>query len=368
MIKETISSILKSILFIFFIFLLWVISLSYFTKVNYLFVPAFLIITTICGVILYRHFKKIVIQILPTLTRCQKFYVPSELYASPHNKHEIVTNIVNKFISSYITKNNLTPPAYINYFLMDSEKIQVLKNLIEQETEIDIAIDELKKYIIVQFHALNYQNFKNRVLCNVPAVDQKTNELGSSMKSYATTYYKLFAENNDYDTYMDNLLCEVFLNDFVPINEIRQELRVELMKNNLNNPHFSLDNFYTISDVDNMDGYTFEFFVAALLKNMGYWCKITPSSGDQGADIIAEKHGKKTAVQCKNYSDKVGNKAIQEVVASIKYYYCDRGLVITNNYLTDSAIELAQVNAIDYWDRDKLVELLNNYPVPKELS
>ena len=47
---------------------------------------------------------------------------------------------------------------------------------------------------------------------------------------------------------------------------------------------------------------------------------VTPQSGDQGADLIIEKYGLKFVVQCKFYSNPVGNKAVQEVIAAKGFY------------------------------------------------
>ncbi|WP_368087110.1 restriction endonuclease [Bacillus sp. L27] len=42
-------------------------------------------------------------------------------------------------------------------------------------------------------------------------------------------------------------------------------------------------------------------------------------------------------MQVKRYSDKVLNKAVQEVIAGIAYYKLDQGVVITNTYFTKQA-------------------------------
>ena len=66
-------------------------------------------------------------------------------------------------------------------------------------------------------------------------------------------------------------------------------------------------------------------------------------------------------ILAKCYSDKVSNKAIQEVVGSIKHYKADGGMVITNHYFTQSAIKLASSNDINLVDRNKLKELIDLY-------
>lgn len=87
---------------------------------------------------------------------------------------------------------------------------------------------------------------------------------------------------------------------------------------------------------------------------MGYSVIHTPLSGDQGADLILSGNKGRIAVQAKRYSSKVSNKAVQEVVASKALYKCTEGLVVTNNYFTNSAIELAEANGIGLIDREKL--------------
>ena len=112
-------------------------------------------------------------------------------------------------------------------------------------------------------------------------------------------------------------------------------------------------------DFDNMEGRKFESFCADLLVKRGYEdVLVTQGSGDQGIDIIAYKDGVKYGIQCKCYSSVVGNKAVQEVFAGKTFYQCHVGIVVTNNYFTESAIELAKSNGIILWDRNKLMELI----------
>lgn len=108
---------------------------------------------------------------------------------------------------------------------------------------------------------------------------------------------------------------------------------------------------------DYMTGEDFEVFVSMVLEKIGYMnMQLTKGSGDQGVDIIAEKDGVRYAIQCKRYSQTVGNKAVQEVLAGKNYYKCHVGAVITNNYFTQAAKELAKENGIILWDRDFLKE------------
>ncbi len=75
-----------------------------------------------------------------------------------------------------------------------------------------------------------------------------------------------------------------------------------------------------------------------------------------GADVIANKDNIKYVIQAKFYNNPVGNKAVQEVVASIGMYKANKGIVVTNNTFTSSAIELARANDIELVDGQKIEE------------
>lgn len=116
---------------------------------------------------------------------------------------------------------------------------------------------------------------------------------------------------------------------------------------------------YTLKQLDGMEGHRFEYACADILKMNGFKnVKVTQGSGDYGVDIIAYKNGKKYAVQCKRYSHKLDNKPIQEVKAGLAYYNCDIGAVMTNQYFTEPAKELAKINSVKLWDRNVLGKML----------
>jgi len=115
-----------------------------------------------------------------------------------------------------------------------------------------------------------------------------------------------------------------------------------------------------------MDGYSFEKFLVNLYVEMGYRVEHTKLSGDQGADLIISKNGERSVVQAKKHSKSINNKAVQEVTAAIKYYNANGGIVVTNSEFTNSAILLAYSNDISLIGREKLIRLIEKYPIKKE--
>ena len=110
-----------------------------------------------------------------------------------------------------------------------------------------------------------------------------------------------------------------------------------------------------IDVIDKMSGEQFENYLKCFFEEQGYKVKTTPKTGDYGCDLLLKKAGKRIAVQAKRYSEKVGIKAVQEVIGSIKYYKADSAMVITNNYFTQNAVDLANSNQVKLWDRDVLI-------------
>jgi HJR/Mrr/RecB family endonuclease len=97
-----------------------------------------------------------------------------------------------------------------------------------------------------------------------------------------------------------------------------------------------------ISDWRMLRGIPFEDFLQEVFEDLGYHVERTKASGDQGADLILNKNGTRTAVQAKGLADSVGNGAVQEAHAGMAFYECHRCIVVTNSVFTSSAMDLAR--------------------------
>jgi restriction system protein len=96
-----------------------------------------------------------------------------------------------------------------------------------------------------------------------------------------------------------------------------------------------------------MDPYEYEHFCAGQFKSSGWEeAEATTGSNDQGVDVTAKRGSEFLVAQCKKYSKPVGNKAVQEVVAGMKYYGANKGAVISTSGFTPSARKLASANNI----------------------
>ncbi len=146
---------------------------------------------------------------------------------------------------------------------------------------------------------------------------------------------------------MDNIYILIIVLSFIALVFIFAGIAIRRKKRNFS------------KDYDLMEGRDFEYFCANLLEKRGFLeVEVTKGSGDNGVDILAEKDGVTYAIQCKRYDEPVGVKAVQEAYAGRDYYDKMVGVVMSNQYFTKNAADMAQKLKIMLWDRGYLEEMI----------
>jgi len=106
--------------------------------------------------------------------------------------------------------------------------------------------------------------------------------------------------------------------------------------------------------VRSMSGAQFEVFIADLFRAMGHQAVVLGGAGDQGVDIVVNRRGVRVAVQCKNYSKPVNNKAVQEIYAGARHHRCVEACVVAPAGYTSGAIALARSTEVSLFDADSV--------------
>jgi restriction system protein len=99
----------------------------------------------------------------------------------------------------------------------------------------------------------------------------------------------------------------------------------------------------------------YELHCALLLRSTGWDAQTTVASGDQGTDVIARRNGLVLVVQCKLYSQPVGNSAVQEISAARMHYQADYAAVVSNASFTTAARQLARTNGVFLLHHEELL-------------
>lgn len=104
-------------------------------------------------------------------------------------------------------------------------------------------------------------------------------------------------------------------------------------------------------------GINFENNCMDILKNSGWKVKETPSSGDQGVDLIASIDGLRVCIQCKNHEKAIGNKAVQEISAGKLYWKGTHAVLVSKSGFTKAAQKLAKANNVELIHESELKDL-----------
>ena len=226
-----------------------------------------------------------------------------------------------------------------------------------------------KTYFLAFLYIVYFYEISNQCKLLVKEVREKNIRSNISLEEYIQILYDWHAlENNSillycvlslyYQNNYQVAFSQIVWENEDKINRLIQKCadkeRLEKLKNG--NDTYRR---YSMLEVDKMNGQEFENFVTELFVRLGYQAERTKLSGDQGVDVIAKKGDKIIAIQAKHYNQTVGNHAIMEVVAGAKIYNATLCYVVTNNYFTKSAKEMANAHNVILWDRDKLIEKLS---------
>jgi restriction system protein len=103
-----------------------------------------------------------------------------------------------------------------------------------------------------------------------------------------------------------------------------------------------------------MEPIDYERHCALQLEKAGWSTRLTATTGDQGADVLANRAGKALVLQCKLYSSPVGNDAVQQVIAARQFQSADLAAVASNQSFTRSAKQLAGVSGVHLLHHEQL--------------
>jgi len=152
------------------------------------------------------------------------------------------------------------------------------------------------------------------------------------------------------------------VDDITPYRELFPDL-TDLTEKAVNWTHHWVvcDDVVADDDTNSMTGAEFEIRCGEQLESMGWIVSYTAASGDQGVDIIAVMDGVSVGIQCKLHKGKIGNKAVQEVIAGRIYHQLDAAAVVASGGFTKSARRLAESDGVillDVSDLDDLEDLV----------
>lgn len=106
-----------------------------------------------------------------------------------------------------------------------------------------------------------------------------------------------------------------------------------------------------------LDGIQFEREIAKLFAQLEYSTQLTPTSGDEGIDILMWKDGKKIVVQCKAHRDPVGPSVIRELYGSMFHAEAQEAKLVACGGFTQGVYTFAKGKPIELLDLNAILHL-----------
>lgn len=222
-------------------------------------------------------------------------------------------------------------------------------------------------------NVIHYSRFWN------PAKEQQATDRAYRIgqKKDVNVYYPMSVSKDfkTFDVIIDALLAkktelaEATLFPTVRTEVKQQELYNSLLKENAGE---SEKHYIGAQNIDAMDDYKFEAFVAALYKKMGYRILLTPSSGDKGIDVLAMNGDEGYAIQVKHSKKNVGVEGVYEADTGSRYYaqklsWNFRSVLLTNSTaFTAQTLEVADSVGMMLINRKVLLDMLASNKITYE--
>jgi hypothetical protein len=248
---------------------------------------------------------------------------------------------------------------YVEKYDNPTDEFTKLIELLTLKYKIDVSKKDLSHLLFKLFNdkekiieLRNYDELKNKILSHHP----KTKE------DYTDTYLKYYDE---YDRSILPLFEKLlFENDF-KVDNLKSLIKDRKKFMNINGFEDELykKKSQEYIDVEEMSSSEFENFIKDLFVLMEYSVDNKKSDEIEGADLIIEKSGEKTAVQAKSFLDFVKDSDVKDVIKAKEYHSCDKAMIVASSFFTKNALDIADKNDVKTWDGKKLKELIEKYRI-----
>ncbi len=274
--------------------------------------------------------------------------------------------------------NGDTPVATINAHSQKMSRQQTVDDFQEQDGFNVVIMSPLAAGMGLNItganHVIHYSRFWN------PAKEQQATDRAYRIgqQKEVSVYYPMSVSKDfkSFDVIIDALLAKkTELADATLFPTMRTEIKQQELYDSLLGEEVkgAEVHYLDANEMDLMDDYKFEAFVAALYKKMGYKTILTSASGDKGIDVLAMNGDVSYAIQVKHsHSNKsMGVDGAYEASSGCKYYSTKLGMnfvpvLLSNSSFTKSTMDFADNVNMMLINRNVLLDMLASYSVSYE--
>lgn len=287
---------------------------------------------------------------------------------------------IYKILNDYISLDGEFRPDFsevIDNVLIEDGGVTISNYHVKNVNDLYAVVVDANVYVtpddihnLADFITNSIKKHKNKMELNDQEIQSKLSDDSKKEREYIANItnnyinvlarkYKSLCYKDEYDIVKKEKFVEEVVyfskHKFIDVNNFSlsqiSKIILEIVESHVNSENVSACNNVLFEDMTPIE---YEEYCKSILIDLGWNAYNTPQSGDQGADIVADKNSVKMVVQCKLYSSPVGNKAVQEVIAAKVYHDADLALVVSNASYTKSARTLANASNVYLLHHDDL--------------
>jgi HJR/Mrr/RecB family endonuclease len=151
------------------------------------------------------------------------------------------------------------------------------------------------------------------------------------------------------------------LNDIVETHRLNKKLskpiyrKIKLYESALNHYVQTTEQYWK-----SLRGVDFETALGGLYRSMGYWVRHTKGSGDEGIDLILEKEGVRTVVQCKGHTNPVGVGVVRELYGAMMHFGAPSAVLACPAGFTEGVMRFVRGKPIKLVSSKEIIEMVEN--------
>lgn len=116
----------------------------------------------------------------------------------------------------------------------------------------------------------------------------------------------------------------------------------------------------SINSIRDLSWADFERLVVEAFRQQGYDSRPTQQGSDGGVDVVLEREGRTSLVQCKQWKNtRVGVKPIRELAGVVAARQASSGIFVCSGSYTSEAIRFAEKAQIELVDGKRLAKMMN---------
>ncbi len=214
---------------------------------------------------------------------------------------------------------------------------------------LDLSFEDKKHARIERRYLIDCVDYYRDTLSRNLAELVERNDYGAILKDERHKALKEFFESIELD------------HDAIEFNEAEQIVYRHLDATDHQDIHGDIDEGQAeqLAEIQSDEASEYRKRIVDSLQEHGWTTEVTPDSGENGIDIVAERGGRRLGIQCRPTHNAICNTAIKQAHLGRALHKAEAAIVLSDAPCTDSARALARVSGVPLLSEQELPKVFD---------